>query len=265
MTTEPGKVTVRSATRPGPVGIAAVYLLFAGQVARTLMFPRLGREAGDYIALFGVYIVLFTIALWRTGINRVLLHIYLIVQCAITLVLLIWNPEIDSITVLFLLLTYQVALFFAGRTRWIWVTILALAVPLSLVQFLGPLAGLSAGLVPMAVAILIPAIVAANEDIQSARVRSETLVKELQETHRQLQLHAGQVEEIAAMEERSRLARELHDSVSQYIFAITLNTRAAQVLIQREPDKVRPLLEQLQTLAQNALAQMRQLIAQRRP
>jgi signal transduction histidine kinase len=80
-----------------------------------------------------------------------------------------------------------------------------------------------------------------------------------------LQSYAGQVEELAAVEERNRLARELHDSVSQTIFSITLNTRAAQILLERNPAGVKPQLEQLQKLTQNALVQMRSLIAQLRP
>ena len=91
------------------------------------------------------------------------------------------------------------------------------------------------------------------------------MLSELQETHRQLQAYADQVEELATIEERSRLARELHDSVSQTLFSIVLNTRSAQILQERNPARVKPQLEQLQELTQNTLAQMRSLIAQLRP
>jgi signal transduction histidine kinase len=91
------------------------------------------------------------------------------------------------------------------------------------------------------------------------------LLNELQETHRQLEAQAGQVEELAAMQERNRLARELHDSVSQTMFSIVLNIRSTQILLEREPDRVRPQLEQLQELTSRALSQMRTLISQWRP
>ncbi len=73
------------------------------------------------------------------------------------------------------------------------------------------------------------------------------------------------MEQIAAIEERNRLARELHDSVSQTMFSIILNTRATQILVDREPNRVRPQLEKLQILTQDALTEMRGLIAQLRP
>ena len=44
-----------------------------------------------------------------------------------------------------------------------------------------------------------------------------------------------------------------------------LNTRTAQILIERKPEQVRIQLEQLQALTQEALAEMRSLIAQLRP
>jgi signal transduction histidine kinase len=44
-----------------------------------------------------------------------------------------------------------------------------------------------------------------------------------------------------------------------------LNNRATQILMEREPDRLRPQLEQLQKLTQDALAEMRSLIAQLRP
>src|SRR3979490_1085395 len=42
----------------------------------------------------------------------------------------------------------------------------------------------------------------------------------------------------AALEERQRLARELHDSVSQALYAIGLNTTAAQRLLVADPTRV---------------------------
>jgi signal transduction histidine kinase len=72
-----------------------------------------------------------------------------------------------------------------------------------------------------------------------------------------------------ALEARHRLARELHDSVSQALFSMTMETRAAQLLLQRAglPDDG-PLgerLDHLRELTQGALAEMRSLIFELRP
>jgi signal transduction histidine kinase len=49
------------------------------------------------------------------------------------------------------------------------------------------------------------------------------------------------------------------------VFSISLHTRAAQIMLERNPDQLRPQLELLQTLAQSALGEMRGLIAHLRP
>jgi len=251
--------------KPGRTASVGIYLTLAAEVARTLTSSRVGDRSAQYIALFAVLIILYSIVLWRPDIPSVLLHLYFGVQSALTLLLLALNPEIDFVTTVFALLSFQAALVFSGASRWVWVGILVSLIPGSLMFFLGPLRGIALGLVTMAAGIVLPAFVAVSEETEQARVQSQALLDELQETHRQLQTYAEQVEELAAVEERNRLARELHDSVSQTIFSITLNTRTTQILLKQNPERVRAQLEHLQTLAQNALAQMRGLIAELRP
>ncbi len=69
----------------------------------------------------------------------------------------------------------------------------------------------------------------------------------------------------AVFEERNRLARELHDSVSQQLFSITLTAQAARAQLERNPSRLPALLDRLQETATAALAEMRALIFQLRP
>jgi PAS domain S-box-containing protein len=74
-----------------------------------------------------------------------------------------------------------------------------------------------------------------------------------------------QAQGIAALEERQRLARELHDSVSQAIFSISLHASTASTLLTRNPDKVAEPIDHIRSLAQAAMAEMRALIFELRP
>ena len=78
-----------------------------------------------------------------------------------------------------------------------------------------------------------------------------------------------QAQALATLEERQRLARELHDSVTQALFSMTLHTRAVRMGLEREGvDLSGPLghsMEQLSALAQMAVAEMRALIFELRP
>ena len=69
----------------------------------------------------------------------------------------------------------------------------------------------------------------------------------------------------ASLEERQRLARELHDSVSQALYGIALGTRTARTLIERDPQKAVEPLEYVGTLAEAGLAELRALIFELRP
>lgn len=74
-----------------------------------------------------------------------------------------------------------------------------------------------------------------------------------------------QASELAAVDERNRLARDLHDSVTQTLFSITLTAESARAMYNRKPEKVEGQLDRLQNLARGALAEMRSLIFQLRP
>ena len=69
----------------------------------------------------------------------------------------------------------------------------------------------------------------------------------------------------AAMEERQRLARELHDSVSQSLFSIELNAGAAEALLEKDPARARERLGRLRGAAHEALGDLRALIAELHP
>jgi PAS domain S-box-containing protein len=69
----------------------------------------------------------------------------------------------------------------------------------------------------------------------------------------------------AALEERQRLARELHDSVSQALYGIALGARTARKLVDQNPQLVADPLEYVLSLADAGLAEMRALIFELRP
>jgi signal transduction histidine kinase len=74
-----------------------------------------------------------------------------------------------------------------------------------------------------------------------------------------------QVRELAALEERQKLARELHDSVSQALYGIVLGARTARTLLERDPGSLDEPLEYIASLAEAGLAEMRALIFELRP
>lgn len=75
-----------------------------------------------------------------------------------------------------------------------------------------------------------------------------------------------QAEETAVIEERHRLARELHDSVTQAIYSLTLFTEAGLRLLNiGDYHKIEELLHHLNTISQQALREMRLMLHKLRP
>lgn len=71
--------------------------------------------------------------------------------------------------------------------------------------------------------------------------------------------------DLAASEERNRLARELHDSVTQVLFAATLVAEVLPSIWRRDPTLAMDSLDQLRRLTHGALAEMRTLLLELRP
>jgi NarL family two-component system sensor histidine kinase LiaS len=91
-----------------------------------------------------------------------------------------------------------------------------------------------------------------------ARLHNEQLLTELKSAQRQLH-------DLAVVEERNRLARDLHDTVKQQVFATTMQLGAARVLLQRDPHAVHPHVVEAEQLAQQAGAELSLLIHELRP
>ena len=69
----------------------------------------------------------------------------------------------------------------------------------------------------------------------------------------------------AALEERQRLARELHDSVSQALYGIALGAKTARTLLDQDPGQAIDPLDYVLSLSEAGLAEMRALIFELRP
>lgn len=74
-----------------------------------------------------------------------------------------------------------------------------------------------------------------------------------------------QAQQLAALQERQKLARELHDSVSQALYGIALGARTARVQLERDPAQAAEPVEYVLSLAEAGLAEMRALIFELRP
>ncbi|MEV7129616.1 GAF domain-containing sensor histidine kinase [Streptomyces sp. NPDC093260] len=71
--------------------------------------------------------------------------------------------------------------------------------------------------------------------------------------------------ELTIAEERSRLAHELHDAVSQKLFSLRLTAQAAAALVDRDPARAKGELQQVAALAAEAAEELRAAVVELRP
>lgn len=71
--------------------------------------------------------------------------------------------------------------------------------------------------------------------------------------------------ELTIAEERSRLAHELHDAVSQKLFSLRLTAQAAARLVDRDPARAKGELQQVAALAAEAADELRAAVVELRP
>ncbi|MFE2274172.1 GAF domain-containing sensor histidine kinase [Streptomyces lavendulae] len=71
--------------------------------------------------------------------------------------------------------------------------------------------------------------------------------------------------ELTIAEERSRLAHELHDAVSQKLFSLRLTAQAAAALVDRDPARAKGELQEVAALAAEAADELRAAVTELRP
>src|SRR5574340_1412509 len=97
---------------------------------------------------------------------------------------------------------------------------------------------------------------------------ASALRKRAEEAHNrelELRLLYTQAPELATLQERQRLARELHDPVSQALYGISLGVHTAQEAVENDPEQVKNSLHYILDLTEAGLAEMRALIFELRP
>ncbi len=214
------------------------------------------------VGLFAIYFALEPILTSRWQWHK---FIYIPVQTGFVIALSSLRPFMDVGPILYIVLSMGITHYFTRRVSLY--GFIAFGVLLTATQIigLGFLIGLGISMLMIAVAAFMISGDMLYHQSQLDQEASQVMLSELQEAHHKLQLSAARAEELAAARERNRLARELHDTVSQMIFSVTLVARSTQLLLERDPSRVPVQLDRLQEMTAAALTQLRSLITQMRP
>ena len=240
----------------------ATYLLAIGTIIRYLVTFRDDRFWSIALLCAGYLILLFSEPFFIRR-SRPLTTLYLLVQIAIISALSFIAPIADFWAVLFCPLVVQVMHNFPQRTGLLITGIFSVITSIFLLLNLDPEVGLPLIFVYTVIYFLLAAFIAIIREAVAAR-------KEIQKQHAELMktqdaLRQSELEK-AITAERSRLARDLHDSVTQSLHSSTLLAEAGQRLAgSGDIERARGYLIRLGEISQQALREMRLLVYELRP
>ena len=95
---------------------------------------------------------------------------------------------------------------------------------------------------------------------QRAREKAESLARQLETANRRLTEYASQAEELAATQERNRLAREIHDNLGHYLTIVNVQIEAAKLTCESDPARALDALNKAQELARKGLNSVRESV-----
>jgi signal transduction histidine kinase len=239
--------------------------LFGAALLRGVLLYGDGPQIGQVLALMGSWLALLlsqpALSRWRPG----YFPVYLVLQTGLIVGLLSLPEGPDYFAALLVILSIQMMQHLRPWVGAMCIGVFALLVVGLLAGTFGFALAVSFGLIYSAANIFVAYYSLAAQRAQAARAQNHALARELDEANRQLQAYSKQLEQLAVARERNQLARDLHDSVTQTIFSMTLTTQSALLLMERQPGQVAAQLDRLTQLAQSALAEMRVLISKLQP
>lgn len=238
----------------------ATYLIYIAVVTRAAGWSQDNTQipllALILLAIFGV--LLFS--------QRAVTHslswyprLYILTQSGLVIAMLYFAPQVDIFPMLFFTLSFQAVQYFSIRIGFGCIVAFSMAmagmllVGMEFEQWIVMLLlSTGANVVMGSFALLI-------KRTERSRRENQRQFGELQDAYRDLENYAAQAEALAAAEERQRIVRELHDSLTQTLFSMNLAVQAAQLAARQDPDHVMGYLHRLKTLSRSAVSELQAL------
>jgi signal transduction histidine kinase len=250
------------------MGAVGSYLILAAVSLRTLLQLEGLPNQGRILTWLIPYTLLLVAEPWLTARLRKrtvwYAPLYMIVQILLVRELLLVPPHQDTFLALFVPLALQAVQLFGRRIGFIWIG----AFPLATIAFLIDEPDISNFIMVIAfegMCFLVGGYAHLIQVTEEANRENQRMAVRLEGANQQLQAYADQAVALATERERFRLARDLHDSVTQTIFSMNLTVQTARLLMEKDPSRVSAQLERLLELAQSAMHEIHILVAQLKP
>ena len=248
---------------------AVFYLTAAFFFSATLLRSvlTLGEDAvrEQALLLLAAWFILFVVEQFLSRRWPWLFGLYLLLQTALLVALLSRPASTDFFAVLFAVLSMQVVQRWPLKPACVCIVLFASLTALSIIGNYDLAEALVFALTYGAVDCFAAFYSWSARKAEEERERTEFLAGRLRAANRELRAYSDRIERLTVARERSWIARELHDSVTQTIFAMTLAARSLLLLPEGDRERVDGQLDRLTALTNGALSEMHVLVADMRP
>ena len=247
--------------RPSLIFLLISYALWAAVSLRWIMVFRETNHpsttlVSSLLLLYGLLLAVEPLITHQSALRS---HLYLVIQLTLVAVALLFHYELDFFGLLLMPLAGQATFLFPRRTATIWGILLLIVNVIGQIHQFGWPEGMSFMFLYAAGIIFVVAFSLNTLSADASRRRTEALLAELQ-------TYTGQAEALAIAQERNRMARELHDSVAQTLYGLTLQAEAAtRKLANGQLEAVADYLKFFRDSTQQTLQETRLLIFELRP
>lgn len=178
--------------------------------------------------------------------------------------LLAFTPGSSVFVILFYVLSAEAMLTNSFKVGVLWLGVFSLVSAANFIYANGWPIGLG-NLLPVVAGFLFFGVVA-NSLYRAAQAQraSQELLLELNQANQQLRENARQVERLAVVEERNRMAREMHDTVGHRLTVAAVQLEGAQRLIPNNPERAAQMVATVREQVREALNELRQTVARLR-
>jgi signal transduction histidine kinase len=192
--------------------------------------------------------------------------VYLVIQSALAISTFLIPPRFDFLPILLISLTLNAVLSFGYPAGYYWIVFFTLALVYPIMDtWGGSIEGYIMIVLYAGLYLLTGSFAIQLRKVELSRKENERLLKKLQSTHRELEEYKAQIEDHAAARTRNQMAQELHDSVTQTIFTVSLAAQTAAIKFKKDPDSAREQVDRMIELAGGASEEITDLVSLFRP
>ncbi len=257
-------IQTSSSTRVVFFDLAAYFTIAAVAAVGILEIPYLLYR---WLAMVGLVLigVLFTRTLTHgETLAPLQKQISLTIQTLLVSILLYFTPGSSVFVILFYVLSAQAMLINSFKAGLVWLGVFSLVSAANFIYANGWPGGLG-NLLPVVAGYFFFGVLANSlYRADQAQHASQKLLLELDQANQQLRENANQVEKLAVIEERNRMAREMHDTVGHHLTVAVVQLEGAQRLIPVDPERAAQMVGTVREQVRESLAELRQTVARLR-